>query len=102
MRASFVAVAALVGGALGATILGYAALTLSFFALSFAPGGIHSDWSILALLGVLVGVGLGGLLGIWTGVEFAKLLLRGSQAEVTKDHPREIHESITGNFETHF
>ncbi|GLH78262.1 hypothetical protein SSBR45G_31710 [Bradyrhizobium sp. SSBR45G] len=85
MRASFIAVAALVGGALGAAILGYAALALGFFALSFARGGIHNDWSILALLGVLVGVGLGGLLGIWAGVEFAKVLLRGPQDKVTNE-----------------
>lgn len=75
IRASFTAIAALVGGALGAAALGYAALALGFFALSFARGGIHSDWSIVALLGVVVGVGLGGLLGIWASVQFAKFLL---------------------------
>ncbi|WP_257166974.1 hypothetical protein [Bradyrhizobium sp. SRS-191] len=76
MRASFVAVAALMGGALGAAILGYAALAIGFFALSFVPGGIHSDWSILALLGVVVGLGMGGLLGMWAGVACAKVVLR--------------------------
>ncbi|WP_316226445.1 hypothetical protein [Bradyrhizobium sp. SZCCHNS3052] len=74
-RASFIASTALVGGALGVVVLGYAALALGFFGLSFAPGGIHSDWSIVALLGVVVGVGLGGLLGIWAGVRLAKFLL---------------------------
>ncbi|MGJ4928757.1 hypothetical protein ACQR1I_06365 [Bradyrhizobium sp. HKCCYLS2038] len=76
MRASFIAVAALMGGALGAAGLGYAALAIGFFALSFARGGIHNDWSILALLGVLVGLGMGGLLGMWAGVEFSKVVLR--------------------------
>ncbi|CCE03998.1 exported hypothetical protein [Bradyrhizobium sp. STM 3809] len=89
MRASFIAVTALVGGALGAAVLGYAALALGFFALSFAPGGIHNDWSILALLGVLVGVGLGGLLGMWAGVQVAKLLLGlSSRSNVCRGVPR--------------
>ncbi|UFZ03817.1 hypothetical protein LQG66_32215 [Bradyrhizobium ontarionense] len=74
-RASFIAIAALVGGALGAAVLGYAALAIGFLALSFARGGIHSDWSILALLAVVVGVGLGGLLGILAGVQFARFFL---------------------------
>ena len=79
IRASFIAVAALVGGALAAAALGYAALAIGFFALSFAKAGIHSSWSILALLGVVGGVTMGGLLGIWAGVQFAKSLLGEKQ-----------------------
>ncbi|MGJ4968826.1 MULTISPECIES: hypothetical protein [unclassified Bradyrhizobium] len=87
IRVSFVAAAALTGGAFGAVGLGYAALAVGFFALSFAPGGIHSDWSMLALLGVVVGVGLGGLLGIWAGVTVAKSLLRKKQKLELPGHP---------------
>lgn len=51
IRASCIAVAAVVGGALGAAILGYLVLAIGFPALNFVPGGIHSGWSILAVLG---------------------------------------------------
>ncbi len=86
IRASFVAATALIGGALGAVGLGYTALAAGFFALSFAPRGIHSDWSMLALLGVVVGIGLGGLLGIWAGVTAAKFLLREKQTPELRRH----------------
>ncbi|WP_315750220.1 MULTISPECIES: hypothetical protein [unclassified Bradyrhizobium] len=78
-RAGFIGVAGVIGFALGAAMLGYAALAIGSFALSFAPGGIHSDWSIVVLLGIVAGVSLGSLLGTWAAVRLVKFLLREKQ-----------------------
>jgi hypothetical protein len=67
-----VLLAALVGFALGAAMLGYAAFVIGFLFLSYVPGGIHSDWSI-ALLGVLpICFVLGGVAGARAAVRLVK------------------------------
>lgn len=78
IRASFIAVAGLVGGALGAAILcyAYAVLTIDFVALGFAERDTHTGRTMLVLLGMVFSVGLGGVLGVRAGVQFAKHLLR--------------------------
>lgn len=46
--------AASMGFALRAIMLGYAAFGVGLLFLSFMPGGIHTDWIIVVLLGNLV------------------------------------------------
>jgi hypothetical protein len=55
--------AALAGLALGAAMLGCAGLVIGVWFLSYAPGGIHSDWAVAVLLGALICFGLGGFAG---------------------------------------
>jgi hypothetical protein len=72
-RASMVALlAALVGFALGAVMLGYAALGIGFLFLSHVPAGIHSDWSIVVAFGTLICFGLGGVAGARAAVRLVK------------------------------
>jgi hypothetical protein len=63
---------ALVGFALGAAMLGYAALGIGFLFLSHVRGGIHSDWSIVVLFGVLICFGSGGVAGARAAVRLVK------------------------------
>jgi hypothetical protein len=67
-----VLLAGVVGFALGAAMLGFAALSIGFSFLRLVPGGIHSDWSIVVLFGILVCLGLGGLAGAKGAVRLAK------------------------------
>ena len=63
-QSSFVLVlASLVGFALGAAMLGYAAWLIGMLFLSHVAAGIHSDWTIVVLFGTLVCFGLGGVAG---------------------------------------
>ena len=62
----------LVGFALGATMLGFAALSIGFSFLGHVQGGIHSDWTLVVLLGTLVCFGLGGVAGAKGAVRLAK------------------------------
>ena len=72
-RASMVVLlAALVGFALGAAMLGYAAVVIGFFFLSYAPGGIHSDWTVVVLFGTLICFVLGGVAGATAAVRLVK------------------------------
>jgi hypothetical protein len=72
-RASMVVLlAALVGFALGAAMLGYAALGIGFLFLSYVPGGIHSEWSIVVMFGALICFGLGGVAGARAAVRLVK------------------------------
>jgi uncharacterized membrane protein len=72
-RASMVVLlAALVGFALGAAVLGYVAFGIGLLFLSYAPGGIHSDWSAVVLFGVLICFGLGGVAGARAALRLAK------------------------------
>jgi hypothetical protein len=63
---------ALVGFALGAAVLGYAALGIGFLFLSHVRGGIHSDWTIVVLFGTLICFGLGGVAGVRVAVRRIK------------------------------
>ena len=73
-RASIVVLlAASVGFALGAAMLGYAALGIGFLFLGHVVrGGIHSDWSIVVLFGILICFGLGGVAGARAAVRLVK------------------------------
>jgi hypothetical protein len=72
-RASMVVLlAALVGFALGAAMLGFAALVIGFSFLDYVPGGIHSGWTIVVLFGSLVCFGLGGVAGAIAAVRLVK------------------------------
>ena len=73
MRTSLVdLLTALVGFALGAAILGYAALSIGMSLLGQAQGGIHSDWTVVVLFGTVVSFGLGGVAGANGAVRLAK------------------------------
>jgi hypothetical protein len=67
-----VLLAGLLGFTSGAAILGFAALFLGISLLRFAPGGIHSDWTLLVLAGTLVCAGLGGVAGATASARLAK------------------------------
>jgi hypothetical protein len=67
-----VLLAALVGFALGAAMLGYAALGIGALFLGHVRGGIHSDWSIVVLFGILICFGLGGVAGAGAAVRLVK------------------------------
>jgi len=71
-RVSIVVLAALVGFALGASMLGYVAMGIGFWFLSYMPGGIHSDWTGIVLLSVLTCFGLGGFAGARAAVRLVK------------------------------
>ena len=51
-----VLLAGLVGFALGAAMLGFAALSIGMSLLGHAQGGIHSDWTLAVLLATLIGI----------------------------------------------
>ncbi|GLR90494.1 hypothetical protein [Bradyrhizobium iriomotense] len=67
-----VLLAGLVGFAVGAAMLGYAALLIGISFLGHVQGGIHSDWTIVVLFGILVCFGLGGVAGAKGAVRRAK------------------------------
>jgi hypothetical protein len=67
-----VLLAGLVGFALGAAMLGFAALWFGILLLGYAPGGIHSGWTPAVFFGALVGFGLGGVAGAMGAVRLAK------------------------------
>jgi hypothetical protein len=68
-----VQLAALVGFALGAAGLGYAALVIGFLFLGhLVPGGIHSDWTIVVMLGSLICFVLGGVAGAIAAIRLVK------------------------------
>ena len=67
-----VLLAGLVGFALGAAVLGFAALVIGFSLLDYAPGGIHSGWTIVVLFGSLICFGLGGVAGARAAVRLVK------------------------------
>jgi len=72
-RTSFaVLLAALVGFAIGAGGLGFAALSVGFSFLAHARGGIHSDWAYAVFLGTLLCSGLGGVLAARAAVGLVK------------------------------
>ena len=56
-------VAGLLGCMFGATILGLVAMFVGVSLLSFTPAGIHSDWTAVVLIGILVCIVLGGVTG---------------------------------------
>jgi hypothetical protein len=58
-----VLLAGLVGFVFGSTVLGFAALVVGGSLLKFAPGGIHSNWTAVWLIGILVCIVLGGVAG---------------------------------------
>jgi hypothetical protein len=53
-----VLLAGLLGFALGAALLGFAALSIGISLLGRAKGGIHSDWTLAVLLETMVCIGL--------------------------------------------
>ena len=67
-----VLLAGLVGFAVGAAMLGFAALSVGISFLGHVKGGIHSDWTPAVLLGTLVCFGLGGVAGAKEVVRLAK------------------------------
>ena len=67
-----VLLAGLVGFAFGAAMLGFAALWIGISFLGHVQGGIHSDWTLVVLVGTLVGFGLGGVAGAKGAVRLAK------------------------------
>jgi hypothetical protein len=58
-----VLLAGLVGSVAGAAALGYAALWIGVSLLGHASGGIHSDWTLVVLLAILVCAVAGGIAG---------------------------------------
>lgn len=68
-----VLLAGLVGFAVGAAMLGFAALSIGILFLGLVPGGIHGgNWTVLVLFGTLVGLGVGGVVGAKGAVRLAK------------------------------
>lgn len=73
MRAPLVVLlAGLLGFALGAATLAFAALSIGISLLGQAKGGIHSDWTLLVLFVTLVSFGVGGVAGAKGAVSLAK------------------------------
>jgi len=67
-------IAGLVGFALGAATLGFAALSIGISFLGHAQGGIHSDWALVVFLAALVCFGVGGAAGAKGAIRLAKSL----------------------------
>jgi hypothetical protein len=67
-----VLLAGLVGCMLGAALLGYAALAVGMSLLGHVQGGIHSDWSLVVLLAILVCAVAGGVAGAKGAVRLVK------------------------------
>jgi hypothetical protein len=67
-----VLLARLVGFTFGAASLGFAALFVGIELLRFAPGGIHSDWTLVVFVATLVCIGLGGVAGAKGAVRLAR------------------------------
>jgi hypothetical protein len=55
--------ARLVGFTLGGAVLGYAAMLIGTSFLGLVQGGIHSNWTLVVLIGILVCFALGGIAG---------------------------------------
>jgi hypothetical protein len=73
VRTSFVVLlTGLVGFVLGAAIAGYAAMWIGVLFLSRVPGGIHSDWTLVVLFGIVAGIGLGGTAGTKAALRLAR------------------------------
>ncbi len=64
--------ARVVGFALGAAMLGYAAFGIGLLFLSFVPGGIHSDLTSVLLFGVVFCFVLGGVVGATIAVHLVE------------------------------
>jgi hypothetical protein len=58
-----VLLARLVGFTLCGAVLGFAAMLIGTSFLSRVQGGIHSDWTLVVLIGILVCFALGGVAG---------------------------------------
>lgn len=58
-----VLLAGLVGFALGAAMLAFAALSIGISFLGHVQGGIHSDWTLVVLIGTVACFGVGGVAG---------------------------------------
>jgi len=57
-------VAGLLGCTFGATILGLVVIFVGVSLLRFAREGIHSEWTAVVLIGILVCIVLGGVAGV--------------------------------------
>ena len=53
-------------------MLGYAALSIGMTLLGQAQGGIHSDWTVVVIFGIVLSFGLGGVAGATGAVRLAK------------------------------
>jgi hypothetical protein len=68
----FALLAGLTGGIAGAAMLGCAAIWIGMSLLKHAPGGIHSDWTPVVLLAILVCAVTGGVVGAKAANRFVK------------------------------
>jgi hypothetical protein len=64
--------AGLTGFVAGAATLGYAALWIGVSLLKHVPGGIHSDWTPVFLLAILVCTVTGGVVGAKAATRLVK------------------------------
>ena len=64
----------LLGFALGAATLGFAALWIGISFLGHAQGGIHSDWALVVFFAALVCFGVGGAAGAKGAIRLARSL----------------------------
>jgi hypothetical protein len=64
--------AGMLGCMLGAALLGYAALAVGMALLGHVQGRIHSDWSLVVLLAILVCTVAGGVAGAKGAVRLVK------------------------------
>ncbi len=74
MRTLVLVLASLMGFALGAVVLGYAAWLIGMLFLSHIAAGIHSDWATVVVFGTLACFGLGGVAGAVGALRLAKSL----------------------------
>ena len=74
LRSLVFVLSSLVGFALGAVVLGYAAWLIGMLFLSHVAAGIHSDWATVVVLGTLACFGLGGVAGAVGALRLAKSL----------------------------
>ena len=71
-RSPVVLLAGMAGFALGAVVLGYAAMWIGISLLGQTGAGIHSDWAMAVLFGILAGFGLGGFAGAKAAISLAR------------------------------
>jgi hypothetical protein len=62
-RSLVVLLAGFIGFALGAAMSGFVAASIGMSLLGHAQAGIHSDWTLVVLLGTLIAIILGGVTG---------------------------------------
>jgi len=75
MKSSLVVLlAGLIGFALGAATLGFAALWIGITLLGHVQGGIHSDWALVVFFAALLCFAAGGTTGAKGAVRLAKSL----------------------------